>query len=422
MRSSFSLFAILSVLAASGVQASTKSCSAKTGTGSTPASLAAVAGASSAPGVNNLANATTGVDASSAPSGSASAPASGSASVSVTSDSAVVSPPISSSSGIAAVAGNSTASSAVDAPAATVGYSHTGKFSGVPDLDLPDIGKDCECGYKVKSLDSFYFRKRFSFDFSSLPTQTFSSSDALLDKGWIIKDSSSHVGGPSDVGNQCLGDPSSLSIEEGALQLTVKAGQTLSSNMKCPEISHTDPALHGVFQAEMQLSAVEGTCQAFWLNHTSEVTADELDIEVIGGTHKVMGAGGAGPGIYSTSWEPSDDPGKPNDIEHTHGLAPFPDIDTNDPTETFNKYTIAWLPSSQQRYYNGIAINTTTQYNAVNPMNATINNWSNGFAGWSGAFPTTDSVLKVKTVLFYYNTETEFDLKEGCSESDVCEV
>ncbi|WVQ93361.1 hypothetical protein IAU59_000429 [Kwoniella sp. CBS 9459] len=422
MRSSLSCFTLLSALAATNVLASTKSCVPKSSSTTTSSGgpLAAVADSTSALGANNLAGDTAGATAPSNAATGTSAAVPGSSDVVSTSSASGGMP---SSSDPAAVAnGTASSSTGASAPVATDGQTHTGKFSGVPNLELQDIGKDCECGYKVKSLDSFYFRKRFSFDFGTLPTQTFQSADALVDQGWIIKDSASHVGGPTEEGHQCLGDPSSLSIDGGALQLTVKSGQTLSSSMKCPEISHADPALHGVFQAEMQLSPVEGTCQAFWLNHTSKLTADELDIEVIGGTHKVMGAGGAGPGIYSTSWEPTSDPNKPNDIIHTHGLEPFPDIETNDPTETFNKYTIAWLPTSQQRYYNGIAVNTTTQYNAVNPMNATLNNWSNGNPGWSGALPTTDSVLKVKSVLFYYNTETEHDLKEGCSEADVCEV
>ncbi|WWC91383.1 uncharacterized protein L201_006327 [Kwoniella dendrophila CBS 6074] len=299
--------------------------------------------------------------------------------------------------------------------------------------------ENCDCGYKVSGLGDIYMPFKFQFNFSSIPdSAAFSGEDDLKEFGWRINQGH-HVGGPSSNGTkwdgtklipeniyQCLGDPSSLSVKNGNLQLIVKGGQTPSDHMNCPEIIHNNETLYGIFQSEIQFSDVTGTCQAFWLNHTiAGQYADELDIEVLGGAINKPNDNQPNPGLWSTNWDPNGNPNDPLNLTRSSGAndnflpTPFP----NDPTKGFNTYTIAWVPGEYSpRYYNGQEVNSPTLYNAIHPQELTVNNWSNHVKGWSGEVPQEDSIMLVKSVLFYYRTEQFQSLPEGCKAEDVCIV
>ncbi|WWC64197.1 uncharacterized protein I303_106805 [Kwoniella dejecticola CBS 10117] len=361
-------------------------------------------------------------------SGDSSAPASASASASA---------PVASSS--AAAGGNTTSSSSgssnPDDP--TISYGSHPTF----ELKQPDK-EECGCGYKVSGLDDIWMPFKFQFNFSDIgDAGPFSGPDDLKEYGWRINQGH-HVGGPSSNGSeydaatgtttevpiyQCLGDPSSLSVQGGELVMTVKGGQTPSGSMQCPELIHDNATLYGVFQADIQFSDVPGTCQAFWLNHTiADKYSDELDLEVLGGAINSPNENQPIAGLWSTNWATDEDPSQPLLLNHTTGLGeqkkeptPFP----NDPTTSFNSYVIAWVPGEYSpRYYNGQEIMSPSQYNAIHPQEATLNNWSNNNKWWSGEVPQTDSVMKVRSVLFYYRTEEVQTLPAGCKAEDVCTV
>ncbi|WRT68892.1 uncharacterized protein IL334_005874 [Kwoniella shivajii] len=340
--------------------------------------------------------------------------------------------------GISAVATD--AASSTGAGSASVPVNTPAAPSVIPStLELKEPSKkECGCGYNVSAFGGFYMPYRFAFDFSTVEDKDFTGPDDLLEYGFRIN-KGHHVGGPSSTGtsetgesepiNQCLGDPSSVSFNNGSLLLTMKANQVLSGEMKCPEVIHNNSTLYGIFQSEIQLTDTPGTCQAMWLNHTdSAAWGDELDIEVIGGAILSPNAQKTPPGLYSSNWDPMGDPNFPLDstkLPHTFGKDgnkqpdPFP----SDPTGDFQKFAIAWLPGDYSpRYYNGKEIGSPKQYNAIHPQELSINNWSNGSPGWSAGPPTQDSKMRVRSVLFYYRTEEQQDLIQGCKLEDICEV
>ncbi|ODO08337.1 hypothetical protein L198_00061 [Cryptococcus wingfieldii CBS 7118] len=284
------------------------------------------------------------------------------------------------------------------------------------DLVLGEASEDCKCGYKVSSLNDQYFPYQFSFAFSSVDD---GSADSLADQKWVLNDGD-FVGGAAN-GNRCWGKKDNLYIDGGNLVLKVPKDQTASPNMECAEIAFEETNITGgIFQTTAMLSGVDGTCQAFWLNHSIATQyADEVDIEVISSTIDTDG-------IWYSNWPPNGDPNTPDDLSSAHTNVVVPDIDSSDPRKTYNNYTIAWLDDSTNRYYNGAKQDSPTDNQPEHSMMFVINNWSNGGSGWTLGPPTgEDSLLKVKSVLLYYKTadKTQMsDLGGDCQESDVCTV
>ncbi|ODN74718.1 hypothetical protein L202_07047 [Cryptococcus amylolentus CBS 6039] len=172
----------------------------------------------------------------------------------------------------------------------------------------------------------------------------------------------------------------------------------------------------GVFTLEAQLGSVEGTCQSiFTYTQSTDVGSDEQDIEMLGQSLLTPGPIGVDPGIQLTNWNPT------NASESEETTTPFP----NDPTTSYHNYTIGWLPGGTKYYYDGQELNSPSKYSSVNPSYVIINNWSNGNPNFTAGPPTADVDLRIKSVAFYYQTET-LDrypaYPDGCSEADACVV
>ncbi|KAE8539190.1 hypothetical protein D1P53_004281 [Cryptococcus gattii VGV] len=292
------------------------------------------------------------------------------------------------------------------------------------DLVLSNPSDDCKCGYSISSLNGEYFPFKFAYTFSALSDGD--AKDGLAAAGWVVNDGK-YVGGAAN-GNRCWGNKGNVYIDSGDLVLTVPKNQRANPHMECAEIAFNETNLfEGVFQTEALLSGVDGTCQAFWLNHSiSTQYADELDIEVISSTIDTDG-------VWYSNWPPNGDlthiklePNNPDGLISAHTHVPFPDISTNDPRKTYNNYTIAWLSSSTTRYYNGAKQDSPTENQPEHTMIFTINNWSNGGSGWTHGPPAgEDSNLRVKSVLLYYRTQDIRDmaaLDSSCTVRDVCKV
>ncbi|WVN91084.1 uncharacterized protein L203_106331 [Cryptococcus depauperatus CBS 7841] len=321
-------------------------------------------------------------------------------------------------------ASNVGATDIVSPTATTTGNGPGGSSKATPSdtLKLDEPQGDCKCGYSISSLGDIYFPYHFSFAFSSEKDRVFGSEKELSDKGWVVNEGR-HAGGEGDSG-LCLGRYKNLAIEKGDLVLTVPGGQTLNKNMGCAEIAHNAAVFGGVFQTEAMISPVAGTCEAFWLNHTIPTQyADEVDIEIL--TGKIQSDG-----IYYTNWPPYGDPNNPSTMKSEFTKAPFPDLTNNDPTKTYNNYTIVWLngdggKNETSRYFNGKFNQSPVANLPVHAMSFTINNWSNGSPGWSGGPPKEDAHLRVKSVILYYKTEevgTMEKLDKGCTKEKVCKV
>ncbi|WWD21024.1 hypothetical protein CI109_105505 [Kwoniella shandongensis] len=290
--------------------------------------------------------------------------------------------------------------------------------SSSPGQVLLSDPSSCKCGYNITSLDNYYLPYKFSFAFSTETDRVLSSPSDLSDKGWIVNDGQ-HAGGAGDDGAQCWGDYKNLKIDKGDLVLTVPGGQTLGPEMKCAEIAFNETVTGGVFQTEAQLSAVEGVCEAMWLNHSIATQyADELDIEILSSQIDT---------IYNSNWPPNGDPNNPTALSSISATAQFPQ--GLDPTKSYNNYTIAWLQQDQKvttnRYLNGQTLATPVGNEAIHPQIMTINLWSNGGSGWTKGPPAQDAEMRVKSVLFYYKTDKVSkmeDLSQDCKVSDVCQV
>jgi hypothetical protein len=110
-------------------------------------------------------------------------------------------------------------------------------------------------------------------------------------------------------------------------------------------------------------------------------------------------------------------------IKHNTTLVPFP----SQFTTSFHNYTFTWPPSNaanrETRYYfDKQLINTFTEYVSINPSGAYINNWSNGQASFTQGPPADDSVLRVRSLAWYYGTAEKSGLPAGCSIEEACRV
>lgn len=110
-------------------------------------------------------------------------------------------------------------------------------------------------------------------------------------------------------------------------------------------------------------------------------------------------------------------------VQHNTTLVPFP----SPPTTSFHNYTLTWPASNvanrETRYYfDDHLINTFTEYVSLNPSGAYINNWSNGQASFTQGPPADDSVLRVRSLAWYYGTAERSGLPAGCSIEEACRV
>ncbi|WRT68898.1 uncharacterized protein IL334_005880 [Kwoniella shivajii] len=259
---------------------------------------------------------------------------------------------------------------------------------------------DCSCGYVLSSYDNAYFPKAIIASFD-----TITSVSALAGLGLEINDGWK-AGSVADDGTYCQGVASNVAINNGILTLTVPGGQSTGGVVSGAEIQTTEAITGGVFTMNAQLSPVSGTCQAIF-TYTVDDTAsgDEQDIEMVFSQ----------PGLQLTNWDPTGS-----------GLNDFSiDQFPNEPSTSFNDYTIAWLKDATSYYYNGVALDSPKKYQSVNPSNVIINNWSSGDPTFSMGPPAEDTVMQVKSLTFYYQTEPMSSYPaypSGCTEADACKV
>ncbi|KAK6904565.1 hypothetical protein I203_105381 [Kwoniella mangroviensis CBS 8507] len=259
---------------------------------------------------------------------------------------------------------------------------------------------DCSCGYILSAYDNAYFPKALVVSFDSV-----SSVAELANLGLRVQDGS-QVGSIAPDGGKCQASADNVAIDRGILKLTVPGGQSAGGIISGAEIETMNPVLGGVFTMSAQLSPVHGTCQAiFTYTENKDLYSDEMDIEMVY----------IEPGLQLTNHDPSGS--GLNDFENN----PFP----NDPTADFNDYTIGWFKDGPKYYYNGAVLTGPTQYPSVNPSKIVINNWSSGKPTFTQGPPDDDTVLQVKSIAYYYQTESLASYPawpSGCSEADACVV
>ncbi|OCF31351.1 hypothetical protein I316_06956 [Kwoniella heveanensis BCC8398] len=275
---------------------------------------------------------------------------------------------------------------------------------------VPDSSGSCECGYILSQYDNAYFPSAIVVDFS-----TVTDVSQLAAMGLIVVDGW-RVGSVNDAdGTYCTGSASNIRLAGGALEFIVPGGQT-GGMVSGAELQTEQAVMGGVFTMSAQLDPGHGTCQAiFTYIGNEDVGRDEQDIEMLGQSLLTESETGVDPGIQLTNWSPT------AAGENDFGIVPF----TADPTAAYHNYTIAWIPGGTKYYFDGAMLTSPAQYSSVNPSKVMINNWSNGDATFTQGPPTSDVVLKVSKLAYYYQTESLGSYPAypaGCTEAQACVV
>ncbi|WVF65705.1 hypothetical protein IAT40_000436 [Kwoniella sp. CBS 6097] len=293
----------------------------------------------------------------------------------------------------------------LDAPPSSTAASPPPGGTGVADSN-----GSCQCGYILSQYNNAYFPSAIVVDFSSM-----TDISQLAALGLVVVDGW-RVGSTNDAdGTYCTGSASNVQLAAGALQFTVPGGQS-GGVISGAELQTEEAVMGGVFTMSAQLDPGHGTCQAIFTYTEDEgVGRDEQDIEMLGQSLLTKSDTGVDPGIQLTNWDPT--AAGQNDF----GIVPF----TSDPTVAFHNYTIAWVPGGTKYYFDGAALTSPAKYSSVNPSKVIINNWSNGDVTFTQGPPTSDVILKVSKLAYYFQTEslgTYPAYPAGCTEAQACVV
>ncbi|WWC73250.1 uncharacterized protein I206_107216 [Kwoniella pini CBS 10737] len=269
----------------------------------------------------------------------------------------------------------------------------------------------CSCGYVLTKYNNVYFPKSLTVSFDKVNSlSALQAAGFEINTGW-------QMGTSAEDGGYALGSSKNIGFKDGYLTLTVPGGQKKGKSITGAEISTKTIFGGGIFTMNAQLSKVPGTVQSMF-SYTSnyEKFGDEQDIELLASSFLTANPdNGTPPGIELTNYAPD------NSGNNEETIVPFP----NNPTEGFNNYTIGWIKGGTQYYYNGKAINSPKKYSSINPSYIILNNWSSGDPNFSMGPPAQDSVLKVKSVTFYYQTQalTSYPAyPSGCTQAKACVV
>ncbi|WVR08243.1 hypothetical protein IAU60_005290 [Kwoniella sp. DSM 27419] len=264
---------------------------------------------------------------------------------------------------------------------------------------------DTCCGYKLVDHGDRYYPKSLVIDFANIADGTDMSS-----LGFKVLDGE-HSGPVSRANPAARGEgkKENVYVKGGILHIVVPGGQGDTLHPQGGEIQLAEPITAGVFTMDAQVSKVNGTCQAIftYVRGDDSVMHDELDMEITparwweGMGLSAYGPGGDKQGVFETNMD---------------------GLDTS-----FNRYTIGWYNDAPPAFYlNGKATPSPGNHLPVNPSTLMINNWSNGDPGFTAGPPAEDSVLQIRKLEFYYQSQEEHSvqpaLKAGCSLESACVV
>ncbi|WWC91376.1 uncharacterized protein L201_006319 [Kwoniella dendrophila CBS 6074] len=269
----------------------------------------------------------------------------------------------------------------------------------------------CSCGYKLSKYNNVYFPNALTVSFDKVTSlSALQAAGFEINTGWGI-------GPEASDGGRAIGSTKNIGFSNGVMTLTVPGGQKKGGQITGAEINTAQSFGGGVFTMNAQLSAEKGTVQSiFSYSANSDVYGDEQDIELLASNLlEDNPTNGTPKGIELTNYDP----------KHTGNndatIVPFP----NDPTKSFNDYTIGWVKGGTTYYYNGKALNSPKKYSSVNPSLILLNNWSSGDETFSQGPPAKDSVLKVKSITFYYQARPLDKypvVPNGCTQAQACVV
>ncbi|EXJ82604.1 hypothetical protein A1O3_06417 [Capronia epimyces CBS 606.96] len=203
-------------------------------------------------------------------------------------------------------------------------------------------------------------------------------------------------------------DPINVQVSNGVLALTVPGQQNPDRDpdtaVSCAEITTVEEKiLYASVRTNAIFSQVPGTCHGLFFYKSD---CQEIDIEYLTDPTSLSNNGA---GKTNRIWY-TNQATNPKGTPATRGAGPAP----SDCTAQVHEYRIDWTSDYTAFYIDGIlqynySINVPTR-----PGPWVWNNWANGDKGWSVGPPLDDNVLRIQSIIMYYNTvDEDGDINSG---------
>jgi len=177
------------------------------------------------------------------------------------------------------------------------------------------------------------------------------------------------------AGDHALGlgwlDPANVSVPGGLLHLKTPAGRRDGA-----EIASIERASGGIFEASMKCALPAGALCAFFLYEgVAGNRNDEIDIEIIAGTRRMM----------MTTWV------RGRQTNHAEITLSF------DPAAGFHVYSIEWAPGEVAFTADGVRVQRWTRKLPARAMKVYANAW---WPTWlTSPLPTVDALLEIDWIM-----------------------
>ncbi|PFH59753.1 hypothetical protein XA68_11934 [Ophiocordyceps unilateralis] len=272
----------------------------------------------------------------------------------------------------------------------------------------------CECGFAVKGTDDGHGPWLFTNVLESDFTKGVKVSE---NKDWVrqqfnvsAKAGRGRYGKSFSLDNILSHDPTVRSQGASALQLRV--GSMLNKDaVTAAEMDSARNDLHwGSYRAGMKLTAVNGTCSAFfwYLNDTQEIDMEFLSHEY-----------DADKGVYPINLAIQSKKSMEAGYDATR-TATYRRVNlTFDPTAAFHEYRFDYLPGRVAFYADSVKLAEMEGDEMPKTSGHLIlQHWSNGDPMWSGGPPAQDALLTVSYVKAYFNSsDNKASWEERCGQS-----
>lgn len=239
-------------------------------------------------------------------------------------------------------------------------------------------------GYNINGVGYFTKSVTYTFNGNKLPTGLFASDQEL------INDKAS--GAPYNH----IFLASNVAVRDGYLQIKVPGGQrpasAASNAITAGEVfTGEQNILYGSVRTRMILSSEPGTCQsAFFYKSDSQ----ESDIEFLSDPTSLANTGGKAQLHYTNQ--------AINGGDSTSVVGPAP----ANFAAAEHEYRLDWTSRYTAFYIDGVLQRKLTDNVPTQAGSWLWNNWANGDKQWSLGPPKKDSVMKIKSIVMFYNTTT----------------
>ncbi|UNI13551.1 hypothetical protein JDV02_000286 [Purpureocillium takamizusanense] len=278
----------------------------------------------------------------------------------------------------------------------------------------------CECGYSAKGPDAgdgpWLFTGALESDFTNI-ADIAKYSEWTRQKFDVTAAAGRGKYAKSFVVDNVVSRPRKADGDDGGLDLIV--GSALKDEaVPAAEVDSANHDMHwGSFRTGMKLTAVNGTCGAFfwYFNDTQEIDMEFLSRE-FDPVNKVYPVNLV---IQSPASKLAGYDASKTGLFKTVNL-------TFDPTADFHEYRFDYMPGRVIFYADSKRL--AEMKGAEMPSDAghlILQHWSNGNPLWSGGPPTRDAVMTVSYVKAYFNSTAPLDSwTKTCADKKVpvCEI